>query len=78
MHLYAPQLPCVQQAGFIRCWPKAASPLKQVGEMRSRGLQPKLRTFAPALQCFCDAGDISQVRGVAAVRTACRTRICHC
>jgi hypothetical protein len=38
--------------------------------MRSRGLQPKLRTFAPALQCYCDAGDIAQVRAAAVRRCA--------
>ena len=34
----------------------------QIAEMRARGLHPKLRTFTPALQCFCETGDIAQVR----------------
>ncbi len=34
----------------------------QIAEMRASGVQPKLRTFTPALQCFCEAGDIAHVR----------------
>ena len=29
--------------------------------MRAAGLTPKLRTFNPALQCYCDAGDFKRV-----------------
>jgi hypothetical protein len=34
----------------------------QIAEMRASGLQPKLRTFTPALQCFCESGNIERVR----------------
>ena len=34
----------------------------QIADMRARGITPKLRTYNPALQCYCDAGDIKRVR----------------
>ena len=36
-------------------------PCTQIADMRARGLTPKLRTYNPALQCYCDAGDIKRV-----------------
>ena len=44
----------------------------QIAEMRGRGLQPKLRTFTSALQCFCEAGDIANVRCAARKTEAAR------
>lgn len=38
----------------------------QVHDMRGRGLVPRLRTYSPALQAFCDADDLDSVRLCAA------------
>lgn len=53
--------------------------------MRTHGLQPKLRTFTPALQCFCEAGDIARVRApkpprllVQSLGQACLTSCARC
>jgi len=34
----------------------------QIKDMRSAGVEPRLRTFSPALSGFCDVGDLDNVR----------------
>jgi len=45
--------------------------------MRARGIAPKLRTFNPALQCYCDTGDIKRVRSMLALLCAKRVGWTH-